>query len=141
MKTWNWGEPGKERESNTPIIAGGLTYKQYYDRVEYLLNTAVYFTAAAMKWTMNKAKEDNKGTPNADQWAKMQFSQKYPDKIIPIYSNEKLDNSEESKEVRNAYKNAQIFLLAAMLTPIYAVIVIPSICYIVFEKPAFMVLI
>ena len=141
MKTWVWGEPGKERNSNTPIMAGGLTYKQYYDRVEYLLNTAVYYTAAAMKWTINKAKEENKGTPNVNQWAKMQFSQKYPDKIIPIYDNEKLDNSEESKEVRNAYKDGQIFLLAAMLSPIYAVIVIPAICYIVFEKSAFMVLI
>lgn len=141
MSTWKWGEPGKERNSNTQIMAGGLTYKQYYDKVEYLLNTAVYYTAAAMKWTMNKAKEENKGIPNADQWAIMQFSQKHPDMIIPIYDNEKLDNSDESKEVRNAYKDAQIFLLAAMLTPLYAVMVIPAICYIVLEKPAFMVLI
>lgn len=135
MTTWEWGEPGKERNSNTPIIAGGLTYKQYYDKVEYLLNTAVYYTAAAMKWSINEAKDKNNGRPNADQWAKLPFHQKYPDQKIPIYDKEKLDNSDESNEVRKAYKDGQFFLLAAMLSPIYAVIVIPAIIVVIFEKP------
>jgi len=141
MDTWDWGEPGKERNSNTPIMAGGLTYKEYYDRVEYLLNTAVYYTAAAMKWTINEVKKENKGRPNTDQWAKLPFYLAHPDKNIPIYDKEKLDNSDESNEVRNAYKDAQIFLLAAMLTPIYAVIVIPAICFIIFEKPVLLVIV
>ena len=135
MNTWDWGEPGKERNSNIPIIAGGLTYKQYYDKVEYLLNTAVYYTAAAMKWTLNEVKKENGGRPETDQWAKLPYYLAHPDKNIPIYDKEKLDNSDESNEVRNAYKDGQFFLFAAMLTSIYAVIVIPAIIVIVFENP------
>jgi len=135
MSTWNWGDPGKERNSNNLIISGGLTYKQYYDKVEYLLNTAVYYTAAAMKWTINEAKKNNNEQLNPDQWAKLPFFKKYPDQKIPIYDKDKLDDSDESEEARKAYKNAQIFIMTAMLTPIYALVVIPAIIYAVFEKP------
>lgn len=135
MNTWEWGEPGKERNSNTQIMAGGLTYKQYYDKVEYLLNTAVYYTAAAMKWTINEAKDKNNGSPNTNQWAKIPFYQKHPDQKIPINDKEKLDNSDESNEVRNAYRDGQFLLIAAMLTPIYAALVVPAIIIVIFEKP------
>jgi hypothetical protein len=54
---WSWGALGKERNSNNAILSNGLTYKQYYDKVEYLLNTAIYYTAAAMKWIMHEVKK------------------------------------------------------------------------------------
>ena len=128
---WEWGESGRERESNNEIISGGLTYKQYYDKVEYILNTAIYYTAAAMKWTINKVKNQLGSQPNCDQWAKIQYKDKFPDEKVPKENPSSLDQSEESKNVQNFYRG---LILLSMMAPIMAIAVIPMIVSVVYEK-------
>ena len=127
---WEWNAPGKERNSNAEIIPGSLTYKQYYDKVEYLLNLAIYFTAAAMKWTMKKVKET--ATPVYDQWAKTQYKDKYPDQAMPDENPPSLDDSDDSKDIRDAYKGALV--LGAMLAPLFALVIIPVVIVIVVKN-------
>ena len=35
-----------------------MTYQNYFDIVEKCLINGIYYTAAAMKWTMNEAKKN-----------------------------------------------------------------------------------
>jgi hypothetical protein len=127
---WGWDDVGKERDSLQEIILGGLTYKQYYDKVEYLLNIAIYFTAAAMKWTMNKVKEGTQ--PNYNKWAEIQYKDKYPDQQMPEENPPYLDESDESKYVRNTYKDS--FVLGAMLAPFLTFSFVSLVIVVIFEK-------
>lgn len=125
---WNWGDSGKERNSYNLIISGGKTYKQYYDQVEYLLNTAIYYTAAALKWIMYEVKKKNNGQSlDCDQWAKKFYKEKYPDKERPVENPYGYDLDELLNLIRNYIKNYKPDLIVrlAMLAPIFALTFIP----------------
>jgi len=124
---WEWDTVGKERNSVQEIIPGGLNFKQYYDRVEYLLNIAIYFTAAAMKWTMNKVMKGKQ--PNYDKWAETQFKDKNPDQEMPVDNPPSLDKSDESKYMRYTFKDSFV-----LLAPFFALTFVSMTVIIIFEK-------
>jgi len=127
---WNWGDLGKERSSNNEIVLGGLTYKQYYDKVEYLLNTAIFYTAAAMKWVMYEVKKRNDGQPiDCDQWAKKFYKEKYPEEYRPIENPSGFDLDEILNLIRDYIVNYKPNLVVslAILAPLIALAFIPLI--------------
>ncbi len=133
---WNWGDIGKERNSYIEIIPGSLTYKQYYDKVEYLLNTAIYYTAAAMKWVMYEVKKSNNGQKiECDQWAKKFFKEKYPEEERPVENPYGFKLDEILRALREYFKNYKpnIIVTLAMLAPILALTFIPIVIVVVLK--------
>lgn len=127
---WNWGDLNKERNSNNQIIPGSLTYKQYYDNVEYLLNIAIYYTASALKWVMHEVKVRNNGKPlDCDQWAKEFYKEKYPEEQRPIENPSGLLFDEIINLIRDYIKKYKPNLIVqlAMLAPIIAFSFVPLI--------------
>ncbi|MBD3196892.1 MAG: hypothetical protein GF317_17690 [Candidatus Lokiarchaeota archaeon] len=72
-KFWDWFP--NQRTSTQPIIAEGLSYKDYYDKIELILNWAIYYTACAMKWTMIQVENSTRGDLNYNKWAKKAYDE------------------------------------------------------------------
>lgn len=130
---WDWGDTGKERNSQSQIVSGGLTYKHYYDKVEELLNWGVYYTACALKWTMNEViKKNNYQTIDADKWAKTHY-ENLDSEAVPIPNPDK----DHINEVNDAYYDSGFYVTfesMALLAPTLALVVIPIILGIVVDK-------
>jgi len=139
IDSWKWGSAGIgttgiDRNSEDEIFPGGMTYKEYYDKVEKLLNYAVYYTAAALKWTIEEVKKNNNNqVPDPNQWAQIPWYELYDETKVPITKT--LDQTKESKEVRQSYKNAGLILaVMAIGSPILVIKFAPKIIRMVKKK-------
>jgi hypothetical protein len=133
---WNWGDPGKDRRSDKEILSSGLTYRQYYDKVEYLLNLAIYYTAAALKWVMVEVKNRNNGKSlDCDQWAKEFYKEKYPEEQRPVENPSGLELDDVLNLIRDYIKKYKpnIVVQFAMLAPTIAFTFIPMIISVIFS--------
>jgi len=124
IDSWSWTL--ENRDSTQIITPGALTYMAYYDKVELLLNYAVYYTAQAMKWVIQEVK--NRGGVDPDRWAQSPYIEIYPDEgaIMPedVPKPQRLERDDLYKN--QDYLNIEtIARLGAMLAPIMAIVIIP----------------
>ena len=122
MESWQWTD--ENRLSNENVVSGGITYQEYYDKVEILLNYAVYYTAAAMKWTIEEVKK--KGGVEENSWVEESYKEKHDgeEKVLPS-SRSDLDRDDLYTNQQNLTLN--LFLNLATLTPVFALALIPVI--------------
>ena len=124
----NWLWQASQRNLGDPIVTGGdQTYKQFFDRLEKCLINGIYYTAAAMKWTMDVVKKNT--VLDCDNWAGEFFHDKYEDiydELTLPPEDSDLSNSEKSYQ-RNIHKDWIIFTNLALLAPVFALAIIPVI--------------
>lgn len=133
---WSWGDTGRERNTNEIIVGDdGLTYRDYYDKVNDLLENAVYYTAAAMKWVNEEVKRKNGGLGgdpaetlpiNPDKWATHPYLTIYDEVEVPDI-NDPLEN-----EIKDSYKDSEfefetVGIMMAIFAPIMTLVFLPKI--------------
>lgn len=128
-----------KRNENSPIVTDGLTFKEYFDMVEELLNWAVYYTACAMKWTLKEANKQNQGDFNPNNWAVIPFEDLHPEatpqKIPKNYKNWKDEHITDAHKQSWFYTQAGMLMtVAAIGSPILIIIYGPNILKTVIEK-------
>ena len=135
---WKWTDPTKDRDSTNKIVGtadNSLTFIEYYDLVEKLLNYAVWYTACAMKWVMNEVKDKNKEDFDPNKWAETPYIELHPDELpsTPVDPKSKKNslkpNPYDTREldIENDYKIGMMMAIMSIGSPILTVVFAPKI--------------
>ncbi|MFX0072547.1 MAG: hypothetical protein ACFFAO_15790 [Candidatus Hermodarchaeota archaeon] len=113
------------REDDTPIITNALTYREYFNTLEIVLNWAVYYTACAMKWSLDQAKKQGLGENleafNPNQWVNSPHQGPIE---LPDPTEEEEDQLKQEKAQANGIHIESWFIMAAIIAPIVIPIVL-----------------
>jgi hypothetical protein len=113
-----------QRNSNREIIPNGLKYKEYFDKVEKLLIYAIFYTARAMLWVMNKVIK--KTNMNTDKWAEIPFYKRKLAQPIEVPVKGEIVNKGRREEYKKR-GSTEDFANLAIMAPIFGLVIIPHI--------------
>lgn len=117
----------ENRDETESIIPNGLSYKEYFDKVEFILNWGIYYTACAMKWVLEEAKKKNNAEDNLNfnRWVNNPYvGQQDADSEAYPKDQSEFEDPDEEEETKKLVLE-KWFQITAMAAPIAALVLIP----------------